>query len=136
MTIFERFRPGKRWRIVTDACGRSTFHSLHAIAKQIAPLASSGIEKLETDTFRLQCFQTLTGVKFVLGADAGTPALDVALRMIYELYSDYVLKNPFYELEMPIRCHLFTTHVTQLIQSYHQTGTAQNVKHQFHTKMR
>lgn len=109
---------------------------MHAIATQIAPIVSSGIEKLETETFRLQCFNTLTGLKFVLTADAGTPSLDVVLRMIYELYSDYVLKNPFYELEMPIRCHLFTTHVTNLIQSYHQTGTAQNAKHAFHTKSR
>ena len=112
----------------------STFHSLHAIATQVAPVVSAGIEKLETETFRLQCFQTLTGIKFIITADAGTTALDVVLRMIYELYSDYVLKNPFYELEMPIRCHLFTTHVTNLIQSFVQTGTAQNARHAFHTK--
>ena len=46
----------------------STFHGLHAIATQIAPVESQGIEKLETDTFRLQCFQSLTGVKFVVTA--------------------------------------------------------------------
>ena len=85
----------------------STFHSLHAIATQVAPVVSAGIEKLETETFRLQCFQTLTGIKFIITADAGTNALDVVLRMIYELYSDYVLKNPFYEMEMPIRCATF-----------------------------
>ena len=39
----------------------STFHGLHAIAAQIAPVKSLGIEKLETDVFSLQCFQTLTG---------------------------------------------------------------------------
>ena len=39
----------------------STFHGLHAIAAQIAPVKSKGIEKLETDDFTLQCFQTLTG---------------------------------------------------------------------------
>ena len=26
---------------------------------------------------------------------------------VYPLYADYVLKNPFYEVEMPIRCDLF-----------------------------
>ena len=26
---------------------------------------------------------------------------------IYNLYCDFVLKNPFYEVEMPIRCELF-----------------------------
>ena len=23
---------------------------------------------------------------------------------IYELYADYVMKNPFYQMEMPVRC--------------------------------
>ena len=40
----------------------STFHGLHAIATQIAPVVSSGIVRMETDTFNLQCFQTLTGM--------------------------------------------------------------------------
>ena len=39
----------------------STFHGLHAIAAQIAPVKSGGIEKIETSDFTLQCFQTLTG---------------------------------------------------------------------------
>lgn len=40
----------------------STFHGLHAIASQIAPVAAAkGIEKIETSTFVLQCLQTLTG---------------------------------------------------------------------------
>lgn len=58
----------------------------------MAPVPSSGIEKLETDTFKLQSFQTLTGVKFVITAEAGTPDLGGVLQEIYELYTDYVLK--------------------------------------------
>mmetsp|Transcript_253 Transcript_253/g.351 ORF Transcript_253/g.351 Transcript_253/m.351 type:complete len:153 (-) Transcript_253:72-530(-) len=98
----------------------STFHSLHAIAAQVAPVASSGIEQIETDAFKLRCFHTLTGLKFVLTAAAGQvhPSLDVVLRQIYELYSDYVLKNPFYETEMPIRIELFTSNLIKLIDSY------------------
>lgn len=94
--------------------------------QQIAPERSKGIQKLETETFKLQCFQTLTGVKFVLTASSGQlqPMLEVVLHQIYELYADYVLKNPFYELDMPIRCELFTKHVTALIESYHQGHAA------------
>lgn len=85
-------------------------------------MASSGIEKLECDTLKLQSFQTRTGkpiyapcvsatyphtdrkaefpldfvlgtgIKFVLTAEPGTPDLDNVLHGIYELYSDYVLK--------------------------------------------
>jgi hypothetical protein len=72
----------------------STFHSLHAIAAQVAPVVSSGIESLEMGEFKLHCFQTLTGIKFVLTADTSTPTAELvqALEKIYELYADYVLK--------------------------------------------
>lgn len=73
----------------------STFHGLSTILPQIAPVVSSGIEQLETDTFILQCLQTLTGTKFVITATPGTSDLDAVLQAIYEIYSDYVLKVIF-----------------------------------------
>lgn len=80
----------------TNDCLRlgSTFHSLHAIATQIAPVISMGIETIETDTFKLQCFQSLTGAKFVVTATPGTNELDILLHSVYEIYADYVLKVP------------------------------------------
>uniref|UniRef100_A0A8C9MAR0 Trafficking protein particle complex subunit n=1 Tax=Panthera tigris altaica TaxID=74533 RepID=A0A8C9MAR0_PANTA len=82
----------------------SMFHSLFAIGSQLSPeQGSSGIEMLETDTFKLHCFQTLTGIKFVVLADPRQAGIDSLLRKIYEIYSDFALKNPFYSLEMPIR---------------------------------
>lgn len=42
----------------------SMFYPLHALAVQLSPeTKSSGIQELETDTFKLNCSQTLTGVK-------------------------------------------------------------------------
>jgi hypothetical protein len=70
----------------------STFHGLYAIATQIAPVKSDGIEKIETETFKLVCFQSLTGVKFIVTASPGTSDVDALLQGIYEIYSDYVLK--------------------------------------------
>lgn len=94
----------------------STFHGLHAIATQIAPvIASKGIEKIETSTFVLQCLQTLTGVKFVITASPGTTDLLDLLNGIYAIYADYVLKNPFYEIDMPIRCDLFNRYLDKLV---------------------
>jgi trafficking protein particle complex subunit 4 len=89
----------------TNDCLRlgSTFHGLHAIATQIAPVISAGIERLETDTFVLQCFQTLTGIKFVITAAPGTTDLDNLLKGIYEVYSDYVLKVQFYSCYYTIK---------------------------------
>jgi hypothetical protein len=98
----------------------STFHGLHAIATQVAPIVSGGIERLETETFVLHCFQTLTGIKFVATAAPGTPDLEGLLRGIYEVYSDYVLKNPFYEVDMPIRCELFHRYLDKQIERHRQ----------------
>jgi hypothetical protein len=49
-------------------------------------------------------------------AEPGDDDLDTVLREIYILYTDCALKDPFYELEMPIRCELFTQAVDSLIQ--------------------
>lgn len=86
------------------------FHSMYAIAEvQIVPrkdktLTCTGIEFMETNNFRLNCFQTLTGLKFILLSDVRDNVnKDSILKKIYELYTDFALKNPFYKLEMPIR---------------------------------
>ncbi|GIJ98201.1 hypothetical protein Aspvir_000316 [Aspergillus viridinutans] len=71
----------------------------------------TGLESLETDKFRLTCFQTLTGTKFLLFTDPLMANIDAVMKKIYELYSDYVMKNPFYQLEMPVRCEAFDRHL-------------------------
>jgi hypothetical protein len=71
------------------------------------PEPPTGLEVLESENFRLQCFTTMTGVKFLLFTDTTQANVDVTIRRIYDLYSDYVMKNPFYQLEMPVRCDMF-----------------------------
>ena len=105
----------------------STFHSLHAIATEASPLklpgnkkagADDGIEEIQAHGMTLKCLQTRTGIKFVITAEPNTTAaVDMVqvLREIYVLYADCALKDPFYELEMPIRCELFTQGVENLI---------------------
>ncbi|KAJ8895754.1 hypothetical protein PR048_001092 [Dryococelus australis] len=101
----------------------SMFYPLFAIASQLSPEPrSSGIEVLEADTFRLHCFQTLTGVKFMVVAEPNQGGLEALLKKIYELYADYALKNPFYSLEMPIRCELFDSHLQHLLEHVERTG--------------
>ncbi|KAK0628537.1 Sybindin-like protein [Bombardia bombarda] len=108
-----------------------TFHGVHAITTRLNPAKNvpdratitatpaapagiltrpeppSGLEVLETENFRLQCFNTMTGTKFLLFTDTTQTNVDVTMRRVYEMYSDYVMKNPFYQLEMPIRCDIF-----------------------------
>ncbi|KAG0368605.1 Sybindin-like family-domain-containing protein [Gamsiella multidivaricata] len=95
-----------------------TFHGVHAITSKISPVpGSSGIEMLETDTFRIHCFQTLTGTKFLLVADPQQPSIDHTMKKIYEVYSDYCVKNPFQNPEMPIRSEQFDVHLLRLVKS-------------------
>ncbi|PYI09692.1 Sybindin-like protein [Aspergillus sclerotiicarbonarius CBS 121057] len=70
-------------------------------------IPATGLECLETDKFRLTCFQTLTGTKFLLFTEPTMVNIDVVMKKIYELYADFVMKNPFYQLEMPVRCESF-----------------------------
>ena len=80
--------------------------------------ADDDIELIEAGGIKLCCLQTRTGVKFVVTAEPGTPELDMLLREIYVLYSDCALKDPFYELEMPIRTDLFTSAVDALLERF------------------
>eukprot|EP00930_Biecheleria_cincta_P055369 TRINITY_DN41696_c0_g1_i1.p1 TRINITY_DN41696_c0_g1~~TRINITY_DN41696_c0_g1_i1.p1 ORF type:complete len:153 (-),score=26.66 TRINITY_DN41696_c0_g1_i1:70-528(-) len=109
----------------------STFHGISAIAAQISPVKSarkgqfnfmqpSGISSLDADTFRLQCFHTPTGMKLMAVTLPPYVDCDSFLRQVYGLYSDFALKNPFYELDMPIRCALFDKEVDRLISDFNQ----------------
>jgi len=101
----------------------SMFSTLYALAVQLSPeTGSSGIQELETDTFKLYCSQTLTGVKFLVVCDPKQVGVDQLLEKIYELYADYALKNPFYSLEMPIRADLFDTNLQIAIEQIERTG--------------
>ncbi|XP_065156073.1 trafficking protein particle complex subunit 4 [Atheta coriaria] len=103
----------------------SMFYPLFAIASQLSPEPKcSGIEVLEADTFKLHCFQTITGVKMMVVAEPTQAHMDFLLKRIYELYSDYALKNPFYSLEMPIRCELFDSNLKLLLEQIEKSGIA------------
>ncbi|KAH6630652.1 Longin-like domain-containing protein [Chaetomium sp. MPI-SDFR-AT-0129] len=71
------------------------------------PDPPAGLEVLETENFRMQCFTTLTGTKFLLFTDTTQANVDLTMRRVYDMYADYVMKNPFYQLEMPVRCDMF-----------------------------
>jgi len=102
----------------TSHAPRLTSQSVHAITRSLTPTslsvppsAKTGLEVLESQTFRLTCFQTLTGTKFLLFTEPHQPNVDVILRKVYELYADYVMKNPFYQVEMPIRSESWDRHL-------------------------
>lgn len=80
--------------------------------------ADDGIQEIVAGGMVLHCFQTRTGIKFVVTAEPGTPDMLEFLKGIYQLYAECVLKDPFYELEMPIRSDLFSQAVDSLVESF------------------
>ncbi|CUM62525.1 uncharacterized protein PRCAT00000076001 [Priceomyces carsonii] len=97
----------------------------------------SGLQSIETDLFNLYVFQTLTGVKFIIITSPNPvvhnlqpinetkfnrgelnkqlEATNIIFKQLYIHYSDYVMKDPFYSLEMPIKSPLFDTKVAELV---------------------
>ncbi|KFM26287.1 Trafficking protein particle complex subunit 4 [Auxenochlorella protothecoides] len=92
-------------------------------------LALSGtaeIKLMQADNFDLHSFQTLTGTMFMMITQPNTPESAETLRgPVYELYADYVLKNPFHEMDQVIKAELFDSHlVATLSASNRKWGAA------------
>ncbi|KAK6464767.1 Longin-like domain-containing protein [Scheffersomyces coipomensis] len=97
----------------------------------------SGLQSIETDLFNLYIFQTLTGIKFILVTSPNPVVHNLqqinreltnrgelskqydqaneVFKHLYIVYSDYVMKDPFYSLDMPIKSSLFDMKVKEII---------------------
>uniref|UniRef100_A0A674NBB7 Trafficking protein particle complex subunit n=1 Tax=Takifugu rubripes TaxID=31033 RepID=A0A674NBB7_TAKRU len=64
----------------------------------------------------------IKGIKFIVLADPRQSGIDALLRKVYEIYSDFALKNPFYSLEMPIRCELFDQNLKSALEIAEKAG--------------
>lgn len=91
-----------------------------------------GLQTIETDHFSLYVFQTLTGIKFIIvtspapikaTVSSGPGQSDLRkqydivsdyFRQFYTFYCDYVMKDPFYSLDMPIKSTMFDSKVKAL----------------------
>ncbi|AOA61982.1 Trafficking protein particle complex subunit 23 [Komagataella phaffii CBS 7435] len=106
-----------------------TLHSIHAIVAGLTPPVlypiqenqtgnqnQTGLFQVETEKFNLFIYQTLTGLKIISIVQKGV-SQETATRFmanVHSIYSDYVMKNPFYTLDMPIKCQLFSNKVLLL----------------------
>lgn len=90
----------------------STFHGMQLLVQELSPTPlpksitapTGGIRALETPSLSLAALTSPTGVQFFVTADVGTERLAALLADVYTVYADAVMKNPFYVLDMPIRC--------------------------------
>lgn len=95
-----------------------------------------GLQSIETDYFSLYIFQTLTGIKFFIVTSPANPvehtttagpsdrslkkqldSVDDIFKKIYVYYCDYVMKDPFYSLDMPIKSPVFEAKVKSLVKA-------------------
>lgn len=86
--------------------------------KAVSPNSNrSGLQRIETDLFNLCIFQSVSGLKFIIitAPNSGSyENIEELFRQLYIVYSDYVMKDPFYSLDMPIKSSLFDGKVREL----------------------
>ncbi|KAI4319991.1 hypothetical protein MLD38_033520 [Melastoma candidum] len=70
-----------------------------------------------TNTYKLSFMESPSGIKIILVTHPKTGDLREATKYIYNLYVEYVVKNPMYAPGTPIRCDLFTTNLDQYVRS-------------------
>ncbi|XP_057301171.1 trafficking protein particle complex subunit 1-like [Hydractinia symbiolongicarpus] len=70
-----------------------------------------------TSTYKLNFFETPTGIKLILNTDLNVGKIDECLRTIYKIYVDYVVKNPLTELNEPIENEMFTSKLNNYVQN-------------------
>lgn len=93
----------------------SSWFGMCGISAQLSPLPdSSGIQVMQAETFDMHSFQTLTGTTFMMLTEPHTAeAADILRTTVYELYGDYVMKNPFHEMDQVIKSDLFDQNLIQ-----------------------
>lgn len=80
---------------------------------------------LETEDCHLHCFQSPTGSKFIAVSECvpnSSTLISIFLKKVYQIYSDYALKDPFYTIEMPIKSAKFEKELKHSI-GLHKKGT-------------
>lgn len=89
----------------------------NSFLRDLAFLMPSGIQQLTTSSFTIYSKKTLTGIEMTLLTDPSfseRSAQDI-LALVYSSYTDLVLKDPFYAMDMPIRCSLFDRAIRQIL---------------------
>ncbi|KAI5967100.1 hypothetical protein KGF57_000529 [Candida theae] len=98
-------------------------HNAHILStgRHMSPNCNrTGLKSVETDLFNLYIFQSVSGLKFILITVPNLDPVEVQrtedlFKSLYVTYSDYVMKNPFYSMDMPIKSPLFDANVKDIL---------------------
>ncbi|XP_022922155.1 trafficking protein particle complex subunit 1-like [Cucurbita pepo subsp. pepo] len=81
------------------------------------PGQGCSFHSFRTNTYKLSFTETPSGIKIILVTHPRTGDLRDSLKYIYNLYVEYVVKNPLYSPGTPIRCELFSTSLDQYVRT-------------------
>ncbi|XP_074563968.1 uncharacterized protein LOC141820539 [Curcuma longa] len=70
-----------------------------------------------TNTYKLSFMESPSGIKLILITHPKTGDHRDSLKHIYNLYVEYVVKNPLYVTGTPIKSELFTTNLDQYVKT-------------------
>jgi len=104
----------------------STFHGMQLLAAELSPNSYSspnvfsGIKRIQGVGFSLYALSTATGLQMFVTSDSHSDKMHEFLADAYSSYSDFVMKNPFYEIDMPIRSELWDDHLKALVEKYNK----------------
>lgn len=78
----------------------------------------SKIQDIETSTFRMSVFQTISGLRFMLITHPSIIAKQnqASLQNIYRVFADYVLKDPSYSIDSLIENAQFASEVNKILE--------------------
>ncbi|XP_066371895.1 uncharacterized protein [Miscanthus floridulus] len=71
----------------------------------------------KTNTYKLNLMESPSGIKLILITHPRTGDQRDSLKHIYNLYVEYVVKNPLYAPGTPIKCELFNKHLDQYVRT-------------------
>ncbi|XP_011623593.1 trafficking protein particle complex subunit 1 [Amborella trichopoda] len=81
------------------------------------PGQGCSFHSFRTNTYKLSFMESPSGIKIILITDPKMSDLREPLRYIYNLYVEYVVKNPLYVPGNPVRGELFNTTLDQYVRT-------------------
>ncbi|KQK03376.1 trafficking protein particle complex subunit 1 [Brachypodium distachyon] len=83
----------------------------------LLPGQGCSFHSFKTNTYKLNYMESPSGIKLILLTHPRTGDQRDALKQIYSLYVEYVVKNPLYAPGSPIKCDLFNKHLDQYVKT-------------------
>ncbi|CAG0912572.1 unnamed protein product [Notodromas monacha] len=94
--------------------------SLKNFCRKVSPLDfKDGFMCYKTTSYMLSVLETLTGLKFVINTDLNLSGTRSLLEKIYsEVFVEYVVKNPMWQIGQPIQSELFKTKLHEVVNQH------------------